>query len=221
MLEKVLTPEIDIGQVEGALIMGIATAELPLCSSVCVLFALKNAIFAARKKAGNSEWFRLVQFVNCPPGQQTQDESKQIERVDIIEDAGKCLNLEIDIGQVEGALIMGIGFWTTEKLVYSNGSPGLLTYNTWQYKPPIPKDIPEDIRITLLKDAPNPYGILRSKATAEPPLCSSVCVLFALKNAIFAARKEAGNSEWFRLDGLVTPEDILLKCLTFPLLFNL
>ncbi|CAL8082604.1 unnamed protein product [Orchesella dallaii] len=147
-------------------------------------------------------------------------ESK-IVRVDIIEDAGKSLNPEIDIGQVEGALIMGIGFWTTEKLIYSNGSPGLLTYNTWQYKPPLPKDIPEDIRITLLKDAPNPYGILRSKATAEPPLCSSVCVLFALKNAIFAARKEAGNADWFRLDGPVTPEDILLKCLTSPLQFSL
>ncbi|ODM86666.1 Xanthine dehydrogenase/oxidase, partial [Orchesella cincta] len=93
----------------------------------------------------------------------------------------------------------GAGLWTTEKLVYSNDPPGLLTYNTWQYKPPLPKDIPEDLRVTLLKDAPNPLGILRSKATGEPPLCSSVCVLFALKNAIFAARKEAGNAEWFRL----------------------
>jgi len=137
----------------------------------------------------------------------------RIVRVDVIEDAGKSLNPEIDIGQVEGALIMGIGFWTTEKIVYDKSSAQLLTNGTWEYKPPLSKDIPDDIRITLLRNAPNPNGVLRSKATGEPPLCSSISVLFAIKNAIYAARQDAGHNEWFQLNGPVTPEDIRQLCL--------
>jgi xanthine dehydrogenase molybdopterin-binding subunit B len=51
--------------------------------------------------------------------------------VDLLEDAGNSLNPEIDIGQVEGALVMGLGLWTTEKLVYDEKTGQLLTKNTW------------------------------------------------------------------------------------------
>ncbi|XP_021954654.1 xanthine dehydrogenase [Folsomia candida] len=145
----------------------------------------------------------------------------KIVRVDIVEDAGNSLNPAIDVGQVEGALIMGIGYWTTEKLIYDDETGQLLSNGTWLYKPPLPKDIPEDMRITLLKNAPNPIGILRSKATGEPPQCSAVAVLFALKNAIYAARQDAGHDEWFELDGPVTVEDVLVNCLTSSSQFKL
>ena len=55
----------------------------------------------------------------------------KITRVDMIEDAGKSLNPEVDIGQIEGALVMGLGLWTTEKIVYDKESGELLTKNTW------------------------------------------------------------------------------------------
>jgi xanthine dehydrogenase molybdopterin-binding subunit B len=51
--------------------------------------------------------------------------------VDLLEDSGNSLNPEIDIGQVEGALVMGLGLWTTEKLVYDENTGQLLTKNTW------------------------------------------------------------------------------------------
>jgi xanthine dehydrogenase/oxidase len=132
----------------------------------------------------------------------------KIVRTDIIEDAGKSLSPEVDIGQIEGAFIMGIGLWTTEKLVYDNNTGELLTHNTWEYKVPLPKDIPEVFRVTMLKNAPNPFGVLASKATGEPPLCMSVSILFAIRNALFSARNDAGNTEWFQMDGPITPEDI-------------
>jgi len=136
-------------------------------------------------------------------------------RVDLIEDAGKSLSPEVDLGQIEGALIMGIGYWTTEKLIYDPQNGQLLTNNTWNYKVPLPRDIPEDFRVTLLKNAPNPFGVLRSKATGEPPLCLGVTVLFALRDAIDSARKDAGVSgDFYQMDGPTTPEDIVKLCMT-------
>ncbi|CAG7835136.1 unnamed protein product [Allacma fusca] len=138
----------------------------------------------------------------------------KIVRLDLVEDAGKSLSPEIDIGQIEGSLVMGLGLWSEEKLVFDPETGRLLTRNTWEYKVPLPKCIPEDIRIVIMRNAPNPLGVLRSKATGEPPLCLAVAVLFAIKNAIKAARSDAGNTEWFQLDGPVTPEDVVRLSLT-------
>jgi xanthine dehydrogenase/oxidase len=52
-------------------------------------------------------------------------------RVDLVEDAGQSLSPEVDIGQLEGAYIMGVGMGTTEKLVHDNNTGELLTHNTW------------------------------------------------------------------------------------------
>ncbi|XP_052748813.1 uncharacterized protein LOC113513041 [Galleria mellonella] len=134
-----------------------------------------------------------------------------VKRVDLLEDAGISLSPDIDVGQIEGAFIMGLGLWTTEQLVYDQKTGRLLTDRTWTYHPPGAKDIPVDFRITLQPNAPNPAGVLRSKATGEPALTLAVGVTFALHDAILDARKEFGykDTEWLSVDVPYSVENIL------------
>uniref|UniRef100_A0A1X7SDN0 Aldehyde oxidase/xanthine dehydrogenase second molybdopterin binding domain-containing protein n=1 Tax=Amphimedon queenslandica TaxID=400682 RepID=A0A1X7SDN0_AMPQE len=72
----------------------------------------------------------------------------------------------------------------------------------------------------LLKNAPNPLGILGSKAVGEPPLLMSSGVLFALKRAVESARRDAGNSDPFILNAPATVEATQQVCLVDPLRFE-
>lgn len=93
-----------------------------------------------------------------------------LKRVDILEDTGESLSPSIDIGQIEGAFVIGLGIWLTENLIYDPKTAELLTDRTWNYKPPGAKDIPVDFRIRLMQKKPNPFGVLRSKGVGEPPV---------------------------------------------------
>lgn len=93
-----------------------------------------------------------------------------LKRVDILEDTGESMSPGIDIGQIEGGFVMGLGIWLTENLVYDPKTAELLTDRSWNYKPPGAKDIPIDFRVKLVQKKPNPCFVLRSKATGEPPV---------------------------------------------------
>ncbi|XP_067656038.1 uncharacterized protein [Haliotis asinina] len=136
----------------------------------------------------------------------------QINRVDLLYDCGQSINPDIDVGQLEGGFVMGLGYWLTEEMIFDPATGTALTDGTWEYKPPMPKDIPIDFRIQLLKNAPNPRGVLRAKAVGEPPVCMSASALFAVKHAIEAARKEISQDAFFRLDGPATVEHIQSVC---------
>lgn len=135
----------------------------------------------------------------------------QIKRVDILEDTGESMSPGVDVGQIEGAFVMGIGYYLTEALVYDDASGALLTNRTWTYKPPGAKDIPIDFRVNFLHGSANPVGVLRSKATGEPALNMAIVVLFALRNALRAARSDAGLQDgWIPLGSPTTPDQVFM-----------
>ncbi len=113
----------------------------------------------------------------------------QILQVDIVYDNGNSLNPTIDIGQIEGGFMMGLGHSILEEVLYDPQTALLTTDGTWFYTPPFSQDIPINFNVSLLPGAPNALGILSSKATGEPPLMLANSVFFAIKDAIFAARR--------------------------------
>ncbi|KAM9836215.1 xanthine dehydrogenase/oxidase [Aulostomus maculatus] len=129
----------------------------------------------------------------------------------IVMDVGHSLNPAIDIGQVEGAFMQGLGLFTLEELHYSPRGV-LLTRGPGSYKIPAFGDIPTQLTVSLLRDAPNDKAIFASKAVGEPPLFLASSVFFAIKEAISAARAESGISGPFRLDSPASAERIRNAC---------
>jgi xanthine dehydrogenase large subunit len=105
---------------------------------------------------------------------------------DVLHDVGTSLNPAIDIGQIEGAFIQGMGWLTMEELVWHPQSGKLLTHAPSTYKIPTANDAPAHFDVKLF-DRPNPKdSIHRSKAVGEPPLLLPFSVFFAIRDAISA-----------------------------------
>ncbi|XP_069464776.1 xanthine dehydrogenase/oxidase-like [Ambystoma mexicanum] len=132
-------------------------------------------------------------------------------RTDIVMDVGMSLNPAIDIGQIEGGFVQGLGLFTMEELRYSpEGS--LYTRGPGMYKIPGFGDIATEFNVSLLRDSPNSKAIYSSKAVGEPPLFLAASIFFAIKDAIHSARNEVGLTGPFRLDSPATPERIRVAC---------
>jgi xanthine dehydrogenase large subunit len=128
-------------------------------------------------------------------------------RVDILHDVGKSLNPALDLGQVEGGFVQGMGWLTTEEL-YWNADGQLLTHAPSTYKIPACSDVPEDFRVKLLDWGSNREDtIYHSKAVGEPPLMLAISVLHALKDAVASVAEYQLSP---RLDAPATPERVLL-----------
>lgn len=137
-----------------------------------------------------------------------------VERVDIVFDCGKSLNPAIDIGQIEGAFTMGMGYAVKETM-YRSPTTGILeTNNAWNYKVPFVCDVPKEWNVSLLPDAPNPTGVLSSKCCGEPPLCLSWAVLEAASAAITAARADQAKAPHVPSSLPLGPEARHLACET-------
>ncbi|MDK6075755.1 xanthine dehydrogenase molybdopterin binding subunit [Massilia varians] len=104
-------------------------------------------------------------------------------RADALYDAGNSLNPAIDIGQVEGAFIQGMGWLTTEELWW-NPAGKLMTHAPSTYKIPGVSDCPEDFRVRLFRNRNVEDSIHRSKAVGEPPLLLPFSVFFAIRDAV-------------------------------------
>ncbi|MBI4922002.1 MAG: xanthine dehydrogenase molybdopterin binding subunit [Devosia nanyangense] len=131
----------------------------------------------------------------------------QIDRIDALEDVGRSLNPAIDVGQVEGGIIQGAGWLTTEELVWDDKGQ-LRTHAPSTYKIPLASDVPPIFNVRLAEWSINKEpAIGRSKAVGEPPLCLAVSVVEALSMAVASV---ADYRIAPHLDMPVTPERVLM-----------
>ncbi len=130
----------------------------------------------------------------------------RLRRVDILHDCGSSLNPAIDLGQVEGGFVQGMGWLTSEELWW-DAAGRLRTHAPSTYKIPACGDVPEDFRVTLLHARNREPSIHRSKAVGEPPLMLGISVFHAIKDAIAAVGEHQLAP---RLDAPATPERVLL-----------
>ena len=139
-----------------------------------------------------------------------------LQKVDIVHDAGKSINPAIDLGQIEGAYVQGMGWLTMEECIWdmktkANGmrSGKLLTHGPSTYKIPVASDVPEHFKVSLFDGQnvkPTPF---KSKAVGEPPLMLALSAYFAIRDAVSAS---ADHKVPVFMDAPATPERILMAC---------
>src|ERR1700751_5029763 len=127
-------------------------------------------------------------------------------RTDILHDVGLSLNPALDLGQIEGGFVQGMG-WLTREELWWDGEGRLRTHGPSTYKIPGSRDVPAIFNARILADAPNREAtIFHSKAVGEPPLMLAISVWLAIRDAIASLVN-------FRhapcLDAPATPERVL------------
>jgi xanthine dehydrogenase large subunit len=134
----------------------------------------------------------------------------KVLKVDILHDVGHSLNPALDIGQIEGGFVQGMGWLTTEELVW--GADGkLLTRGASTYKIPTAADIPQHFNIQLWPEANREDNIGGSKAVGEPPFMLGISVFEALRDAVGQC---LGGNAPVQLDAPATPERVLMALQT-------
>jgi xanthine dehydrogenase/oxidase len=143
-------------------------------------------------------------------------------RSDILYDIGDSINPAVDIGQVEGAFVQGLGYVLSEEVIFQPDGPNkgaLNTDNTWRYKMPATTSIPLEFHVDLFPRSDdqgipqNPHDLYSSKEVGEPPLVLAITAYFAVKRAMLAARRDRGSDGWFYLDAPATVQRIREGCL--------
>jgi xanthine dehydrogenase large subunit len=147
-----------------------------------------------------------------------------LQAVDIVHDAGQSINPSIDIGQIEGGYVQGMGWLTMEECIWDlkgkktddgkgnaqfSGRGKLLTHGPSTYKIPVASDIPEHFKVSFFNGQnvkPTPF---RSKAVGEPPLMLALSSYFAIRDAVSAS---ADHKKRVAFKAPATPERILLAC---------
>lgn len=136
------------------------------------------------------------------------------ERADVVMDIGCPINPAIDIGQIEGAFVQGMGWSCLEEVKWGDDAHGwvprgkIITDGPGNYKLPTATDIPVEFNVEVLEDCPNPAAIHSSRAVGEPPLFLGAAVFFAIRDAVRAAN----DGEGVHLDAPATPERIRIAC---------
>jgi xanthine dehydrogenase large subunit len=130
-----------------------------------------------------------------------------VDRVDILHDVGKSLNPAIDMGQVVGGFVQGMGWLTTEELVW-DARGALRTHAPSTYKIPLASDLPPVFNVKFAEWSINHEETVgRSKAVGEPPFMLALSVVEALGMAVASVADYKVSP---RLDTPITPERVLM-----------
>jgi xanthine dehydrogenase large subunit len=129
----------------------------------------------------------------------------RVLKVDILHDVGTSINPAIDIGQIEGGFVQGMGWLTTEQLVW-NDKGMLSTHAPSTYKIPATGDIPEHFKVDLWQGANREDNVFGSKAVGEPPLMLAISVWEALRDAVASTK---GTGQRVAMDAPATAENVL------------
>jgi xanthine dehydrogenase large subunit len=164
-------------------------------------------IFYDRDKAAGRPFYYFAYGAACAEVMvDTLTGEYKMLRTDILHDVGASLNPAIDIGQVEGAFIQGMGWLTTEELVW-NAKGKLETSGPASYKIPAIADIPLDLRVKLVENRKNPEDTMfHSKAVGEPPFMLAIAAWCAIKDAVASL---ANYRVQPNIDAPATPERVL------------
>ncbi|BEU95892.1 xanthine dehydrogenase molybdopterin binding subunit [Acidovorax sp. DW039] len=139
----------------------------------------------------------------------------RVLKVDILHDVGHSINPAIDVGQIEGGFVQGMGWLTTEQLVWND--KGLLTTHAPStYKIPATSDIPQHFNVNLWHEANREDNVGGSKAVGEPPFMLAISVYEALRNAIAAGRKSTPAHTAVLLNAPATAENVLTALQGMP-----
>ena len=129
----------------------------------------------------------------------------RVLKVDILHDVGRSINPAIDIGQIEGGFVQGMGWLTTEQLVW-NDKGHLSTHAPSTYKIPATGDIPAHFKVDLWPEPNREDNVFGSKAVGEPPFMLAISVFEALRDAVAQAR---GDGQPVTLKAPATAENVL------------
>jgi xanthine dehydrogenase large subunit len=129
----------------------------------------------------------------------------RVLRVDILHDVGRSINPAIDIGQIEGGFVQGMGWLTTEQLVWDKQGR-LATHAPSTYKIPATGDIPDHFKVDLWPEPNREDNVFGSKAVGEPPFMLAISVFEALRDAVAQAR---GDGAAVTLQAPATAEAVL------------
>ena len=106
--------------------------------------------------------------------------------IDILHDVGRSINPAIDQGQIEGGFVQGMGWLTTEQLVW-NPQGALTTHAPSTYKIPSAGDVPAHFKLSFWNQPNREDNVFGSKAVGEPPFMLAISVFEALREAVAAA----------------------------------
>ena len=164
-------------------------------------------IFYDRDKAAGRPFYYYAYGVACAEVLvDTLTGEYRMLRTDILHDVGDSLNPAIDIGQVEGAFVQGMGWLTCEELVW-NAKGKLMTNGPASYKIPAIADMPIDLRVKLVENRKNPEDtVFHSKAVGEPPFMLGIAVWCAIKDAVASLGDYKAQPQ---IDAPATPERVL------------